>query len=291
MVSPSITTQNLSNSLLAAAVCAHWDSGVQQLLGRVRECDLTQFNAQDLANTAWAWAVLACLAREDGAYQQHQPLFQQVAAGLLKAAASRSVSSLTLDNKRQLYQAHAYAQDLGLPGLPAGDVLQSLTAAGLDQGPPQVSGDQKDVAEELSSLGYTTELEAQTEDGLMSVDILITALPDGRPCSIAVEFDGPFHFVVEPNRFNTRKGAPPGNRVDGPTRLRNALLRKRYPDGLVIVPYFDWAAATKRDQQQQYLEQLLVKALQEKVSTHGSCTSHVVCCIYLGCCLLLLWCS
>jgi hypothetical protein len=267
MPSAAMKPQQLSNALWACAICAHWDSGVQQLLGRLRDFDLVQFNGQDLANTAWAWAVLVCLAQEDGSYGQHAQCFQQVAAALFKEAASRPVSSLTAEGRRQLYQAHLFAGYLGIPGLPAWQVLEAATQAGLTVH-ITTSRRQQNVSSALKQMGYTTQLEGLSPDSLMGADIAITALPDGSPCSIAVEFDGPSHYIAE----LTASGASV-DRLEGPTRLRNSLLSRSFPDGVVCIYWKDWVAidGDKRSQEE-YLSKALAKVVRDKVCalvTHG----------------------
>jgi hypothetical protein len=262
MAPVAIKPQGISNTLWACAFCAHWDSGVQQLLGRVLECDLTQFSGQDLANTSWAWAVLVCLANEDGSYKQHEQCSQQVAAALFKAAASRHISSFTEEGQRQLYAAYLYASDLGIPGLPTGPVLEA-TKVGLVSSLQKTTDSQRAVAEELSALGCTTQLESLSPDGVMRADIVITALPDGTSCSIAVEYDGSHHYIEE----HTSSGAVL-DRLEGRTHLRNALLSRSFPDGVVCIYWRDWAAVEgDKEAEQEYLREALGKVVKDKVGT------------------------
>jgi hypothetical protein len=258
----AIQPQHFSNSLWACAVCAHWGSGVQQLLGRVGECDLAQFDEQHLANTSWAWAVLACLAGEDGSYDQHDLCFQQVAAALFKEAAARPVTSFSRDQLSQLYRAHLYAeQHLGIPGLPAGQVLEAARAEGLQSEVATISPGQKQVNSCLRQMGYSTQLEGLSPDSLVRADIVITALPDGRPCCIAVEFDGPPHYMTE-------QAASTGaaDRLEGPTRLRNLLLSRCFPDGVLCIYWRDWAAAEGgKEARKGWLRKELAKLVRSKV--------------------------
>jgi hypothetical protein len=260
MPSAASMSQVYSNSLWACAICAYWDSGVQQLLGRVRESDLAQFTAQGLANTAWAWAVLACLAQEDGSYEQHEQCFQQVAESLFKEAASRPVGSFTVRERRQLHQAHLFAGHLGIPGLPGGQVLDSAMQAELTVH-TTTSRSQQAVSSALTQMGYTTQLEGLSPDGLMRADIVITALPDGSPCSIAVEYDGPPHYVAELSASNAVV-----DRLDGRTRLRNLLLSQSFPNGLVCIYWRDWEAVKgDREIQEEYLSKALAKVVRDEV--------------------------
>jgi hypothetical protein len=103
---------------------------------------------------------------------------------------------------------------------------------------------------------------------VMSADVGVTALPDGSPCSIAVKFDGPSHFMTDNSSSistSTSNRAAPVDRLDGPTRLRNAFLQARFPDGVVCIPWQEWAAALKAHQQEEYARATLAAVLGTKV--------------------------
>jgi very-short-patch-repair endonuclease len=70
-------------------------------------------------------------------------------------------------------------------------------------------------------------VECLTEDGYFSIDI---ALPDQR---IALEFDGPSHFMSDGTNKKTMK-----------TKLRDLLLQQR-GWRVVSVPYFEWIKLNK----------------------------------------------
>jgi hypothetical protein len=280
-----VKPQAVSNALYACALCAHWDGNVQQLLGGVNEYDLAAFDSQALANTLYAWAVLSCAVATFGAEQQRAQALSTAAAALLQEAASRPASSFIQEQLRQLYTAHLYAQHLGLPGLPAGPVLEAARAAGWSDGKLTPSGRQKEVARALEQLEYTAQVEMKSPDGLMSADVGVTSLPDGSPCSIAVEYDGQYHYVIEYSGSGSVR-----DRLDGPTRLRNTFLHARFPDGLVCIPWKEWVAVTKDDQQEEYIMRAMAKVLESKVRTgpclFGSYVMHVMtvqCCKKLFC--------
>jgi hypothetical protein len=277
--------QNISNALYACALCAHWDDSVQQLMGRVEEYDLTMFSAQALSNTLYAWAVLSCVMATSRASQQEQGAWGGAAGPLLRESARRhsqggsrgDVNSLVQQNLSQLYTAHICAGYLGMAGLPAGAVLEAARAVGWSFGEPIISAGQRKVCSILQQLGYNTQLEMRSPDGLMSADVGVTALPDGRPCSIAVEFDGPHHFVADySNSSSSSSNRETVDRLDGPTRLRNALLHARFPDGLVCIPWKEWVAATQAGQQEEYLRAALAAVLNTKVRANfiRACNTH-----------------
>jgi hypothetical protein len=233
MPTAEVEPQEVSIVLYACAFSAHWDDNVQQLMSRMEEYNLVTLNAQDLANTLYGWAVLSYLATTSRALRQ-----------VLEASAQRTVSSFTQEGLRQLYAAQLHCQHLGIPGLPTGTVLEAARAAGWSYGEATISAGPREVASVLQQLGYTTQLELRSPDGLMSADVGVTALPDGRPCSIAVEYDGPYHFVADYSGSNSSssndKAAAPADRLNGSTRLRNALLHARFFDGVVCIPWKEW---------------------------------------------------
>jgi hypothetical protein len=231
---------------------------VQQLLSQVEEYNVAAISQQGLGNSLFSWAVLCCTATASGSTQQHVEAWSAAASALFQEAAARSVESFDAQNFSQLYTAHLYAeQHLHIPGLPDGSVLTAARAAGRSVGQPvTISVGQREVARALQQLGYTVELEMQSPDGLMSADIRVTALPDGSPCSMAVEFDGPYHYITE----YTARGSVE-DRLKGPTRLRNALLQARFPDGVVCIPWFEWKTATASGQQEEYLTRAMAAVL------------------------------
>jgi hypothetical protein len=257
-----VDPQSLSNALLACAACAHWDSHVQQLLNWIAGQSLTGFTPQHLANFLHAWAVLTCIAHKAGLDQQQLQQLGQVADALFKEAEGRWAQDHTVFEQkhlRQLFQAHLYAAHLGLPQQLEGGLLDQARAA-WGTGSQTISDGQKEVARALRQLGYTTQLEALSLDGLMRADIVITALPDGSPCRIALEFDGPSHYVTE----YTASGDVI-DRLNGPTRLRNVLLQARFSDGLVCICGREWGPATKGGQQEEYLRKVLEADMKQEV--------------------------
>jgi hypothetical protein len=259
----SINSQNVSNTLLACAVCSHWDSGVQQLLGRVAEMGTTALNGQDLCNNLYAWAVLSCVALEgQGSASSHTaPPWPHVESLLFEEAARRPVTTFTAKNLCQVLAAHQLAQSLGMAGLPEGEVLKAAQAAGWSDGEPTLNRSQHEVAAALQRLGYSTEVEGRSKDGLMSVDVVVTALPDRTPCRIAVEYDGAFHYLTPSDSISK-------HRLDGPTRLRNTLLRPRFHNGLLCVPWSDWAAMEGQPAAKEEYLRTKMAAVQGQVGRH-----------------------
>jgi hypothetical protein len=263
----NVKPQHFSNALLGCALCAHWDSHVHQLLVSVPQGNLPGFSQQEFANTLHAWAVLTCIALEAGADQQQVQELGQVAGALFEEAARRCKENDVVFNELhlcQLFQAHMHAEHLGLPQRLEGELLKEAKKAWLAQqeGASKTnSRSQQEVNSTLEQMGYPTQPHATTADGLFRPDITITELPNGTSRSIAVEVDGPHHYVREHRRNGTAV-----DRLEGPTRLRNVLLTPRSPGGLLCIPVDDWTAARKAGQQEEYLRNALANPLSLKVS-------------------------
>jgi hypothetical protein len=268
LVGSHVKPQELSNALLACATCAHWDRHVQQLLEWVAGHSLADFTLQHLANTLHAWAVLTCIAKEAGADQQQVQQLGQVAGALFKEPQGRWAQDPAVfvqEGLFQLFQAHMYAVHLGVPQQLEGGLLDQARAAWWAH--KHIVGDsEREVASALRRMGCTirTQPQASNPDELMRPDIVITALPNGTSCSIAVEYDGKYHYITEQAGSGVWV-----DRLDGPTRLRNALSRARFPDGVLVIPWKEWVAATKAGQQEEYLRRALDAVMQDKVREGG----------------------
>jgi hypothetical protein len=83
-------------------------------------------------------------------------------------------------------------------------------------------------------------------DGLHDVDVL-AHIPGGT--AVAVEFDGPSHFLqwIEPGAAASRKPEP-----NGATLFRDRLLREA-GHAVVSIPYFEWDALRDDDARDAYI--------------------------------------
>jgi hypothetical protein len=109
-------------------------------------------------------------------------------------------------------------------------------------------------------------MEVPVFGGAYIVDLVITKLPSGYPCAIAVECDGTPHYRMTKENSPACDGSNMETRfqLDGITHLRNTLLQPEFPDGFKTVPYFEWQKA--RAKKQQYLLNLLASTPAYQVS-------------------------
>jgi hypothetical protein len=86
----------------------------------------------------------------------------------------------------------------------------------------------------------------------MHADLYVTRTPSGQPCCVAVQFDGPSHYLQHPPEVHRL--------LNGSTVLRNRQLGRRV-DHLLCIPWRDWHALKGSKQAQQaYLQRRLAEA-------------------------------
>jgi hypothetical protein len=253
-----LRAQPFSITLFAAAMCGHWDAGVQQLLGYLNRGTLQKFQNQHISNMTLSWAIFSCIAAmqgRDNSSGATASVLRDAGCALFIEAAARPASSYIEFARKQLLTAHWYANMLGLPGLPPGEVYEALSSVAHNFGDQVTSNWQRHAADILQQLSYTVGVEQMSQDGRMRADIVINALPNGNPCCIAVECDGPSHYIAEYR--SKAEGGGVVFRLDGRTHLRNVLLRQSFPDGVVCIPGRLWASMQTDAQRQEYLQEVL----------------------------------
>ena len=216
-LAPSFNEQNAANSLWAVATLGVSDAGVVEPLAHAAVRVAPSFNAQNAANSLWAVATL--------------DVSDAGVVGPLAHAAVRLAPSFNALHVHQVLQAH-YAVPGGL--LDA-TIVRELRARFVT-GPTTSSVSQRCVAAALKRLGHSVSEEAPLLDGLLTIDVRLDQPGAVGGCSVAVEFDGPFHFL------RTLAPTPAGAAsltVDGATLLRNRLIASAGL-ALVCVPYTEW---------------------------------------------------
>jgi hypothetical protein len=199
------------------------------------------FNAQDVANTLWAYATMG---REPG-------------AGLMRELEGRAEALVGL-NTAELCQLHQFFVGCSVEprlGVEAINDMQSLKEAcrwafeGTKTAP---SATQQQVSETLCHMGLSVEDEARCPKSGYSIDMLVhdSTLGMGGESSSsastwAVEFDGPDHFLA--SRAPT-----------GATLLKRRHLRL-LGHALVSVPYWEWSGCKGAGEREQYLKSKLAE--------------------------------
>ncbi|EJK51452.1 hypothetical protein THAOC_29372 [Thalassiosira oceanica] len=215
----------MSNFLWACATVGYTDKRLFSAFAPVIGSKLDECNKQGLATIAWSYAV-ANVPRQD--------LFNQVFIGAL--AAYENVFST--EDLFQLHQWQLWQQEIGsgmeLPQSLGGKCRNAFTSASYSE-----SKLQNDVVDELKAAGLDLDEKVLLGSGYR-VDALVK-VDDGK--SVAIEVDGPFHFIQR--------------RPMGSTTLKHRQVGKLDRIEVVSVPYWEWNELKNSLTKQNYLHEKL----------------------------------
>jgi len=217
------TSQGIANFLWAYASNGQVDKHLFSSLVTSIKANLDKYNAQDLANVAWAYSVAdvnvpsefnnefinSCLNKED---------------------------EFILEALRQLHQWQLWQDELKSDiSLPSS--LQKRCYEAFISRIPEPSKFQDDVISSLSSMGLQPQEEVLLKSGYQ-----IDAVVEVNGKQVAVEVDGPSHFI--------------GRELTGSTILKHRQVA--IVDGIrvVSVPYWEWNKL-KKGKKEQYLRSSL----------------------------------
>ena len=200
--------QNLSNTAWAYATAGHAAPALFDAIAAASVARVGDFKPQELSNTAWALAV-ADVSADD---LFGSPLFVDRCAAHEHAFARAE--------RRQLHQWQLWRDERGgaWPPLPRTLSKRCRAAFVAEEGKP--SRLQSEVANTLDAMGLSPRQEVRTPMGY-SLDATV----DVEGCEVAVEVDGPSHFV--------------GRVPNGATALKRRQLRAAGWT-LLSVPYWEW---------------------------------------------------
>jgi predicted lipoprotein len=270
------TAQGAANSFWSIATLSLTDEAIVLPLARACVQLAPEFNAQNAANCLWALATLGLADRDlflpiaQACVNKAHEMNPQNAANSVWSAAALEIFDPSiigplaqavhdrhrqlprLDDARQCLQAH-YA------GVALTPETYTHFCNILRVSPKQASSvslSQMSVFAAFVRLGYHPRLEMPLYDGLVICDIVIEIPDEGSPSGkskVAVEFDGPTHFLRQVRGVS---GVGP---VDIQTRIRNTLIRRSKEFVLLItIPFYDWDLVQgKREKEEEYLLQRL----------------------------------
>jgi hypothetical protein len=267
---PGMKPQELSNTWWSFATRG-WEPGAEARA--VLEVAVVRagllMNAQEAANTAWSFATLGLMpgvqawaALEVAVVRVARDMTPQEVAnsvlGFLTLAATRgaplsarypalwraacglSLHAFNVVVRSMLFQAYLIHTELV-----SGDVLDDVRF------PPRIMHEARDawmlqardevkmtkshkqIASILGDLGIVHEVERLTDDGYFSVDVYV---PDN---DVALEFDGPTHFIASAGVGGALDDAPHTTRTMR-TELRDMFLARRHRV-VLSVPWFEYA--------------------------------------------------
>ncbi|EJK77145.1 hypothetical protein THAOC_01042 [Thalassiosira oceanica] len=221
----SFNPQELSNIAWACATVGYNDKRLFCAVAPMIASKLDEFIEQDLANIAWAYSV---------ANTPRQDLFDE---GYVSALASNK-KEFSAEGLAQLHQWQLWQQELEsgieLPRSLQERCRNAFTSRGFSE-----SKLQNDVVGELKAAGLDLEEEVLLGSGYR-IDALVK-FGNGR--KVAVEVDGPFHFI--------------DRRPAGRTTLKQRQVARLDRIEVVSVPYWEWNELKNSVTKQRYLRKKL----------------------------------
>mmetsp|Transcript_7086 Transcript_7086/g.24902 ORF Transcript_7086/g.24902 Transcript_7086/m.24902 type:complete len:294 (-) Transcript_7086:58-939(-) len=226
----AFTSQNLANTVWAFANVGAEAPLLFEAVAFESPKKLATFTPLEVANTAWAFSLAGYAA--PALFDAVAPVFEARLCDwdpFLKAQFHQVFIHLRLEAPQ-----HALTLLLGRHET-------DLKAAFLAKGPTPSQG-QTRCSAALVRIGWTHEFEHVTADGLR--------LDMAQPLTkVAVEFDGPAHYLIGLDGAATRS-------LNGKSVFKDRVLaRLRWK--LVRVPYFDWVALRTDAARDDYLRRVL----------------------------------
>ena len=213
--------QDTSNTVWAYATNGQVDKHLFSSLVPSVKANLDKYNCQNLINVAWAYAV----ANVDAPSVFNNDFIN---------ACSRKENEFILEDLFQLHQWQLWQEelksDVSLP-LP----LKKRCYEAFVSQDPTLSKLQDDVISSLSAMGLQPQEEVLMESGYR-----IDAIVEVNGKQIAIEVDGPSHFI--------------GRELTGSTILKHRQVTNLDGMQLVSVPYWEWNKLKKDNKKkEQYL--------------------------------------
>jgi hypothetical protein len=195
-----------------------------------------EFNIQDIASCLWSLSTL------DQIYLDEKEC-RLLCSSLLLAINTRYSTIERVMDAKQCLQAHYMGMKMCKEAVVYFHLVLAKNPSSKKSTKSQVA-----VSSALENIGFLPKLEVPILDGLMSVDIVIDlpSVSDKRnegsaatvvsSTKIAIEFDGPKHFMRKIKNSTDLVGS-----IDARTRLRNKLIKKSGEFGaLLVIPFYEW---------------------------------------------------
>jgi len=239
----TFVAQNVANTLWAYATMGREPGAglMLELEGRVEALAGT-FNAQNVANSLWAASIFFLLLHPGQGWRWVHTLVRRLVP--LREAASFNTAQLC--QVHQFFVGCSVEPRLRMEAVNDMCALKETCREAFECAKSAPSVTQQQVSETLRHMGLSVEDEARCPKSGYSIDMLVHVHDSflggersSRGVALAVEFDGPSHFLAS--------GAPTGA----------TLLKRRHLQllghTLVIVPYWEWAACEGAGERVQYL--------------------------------------
>jgi hypothetical protein len=261
--------QELTNTAWAYAKAQHAAPALLDAIAAESRRQVRNFKPQNLANAAWSYATLQhgapalfdAIAAE--AAQRWRDFAPQETSNLAWAYAAADHSSCEVlfgsaafvahcdatqaafmhVSLAQLHQWQLWLEERGAtwPRLPL-PLAERCHAAFVSRAQGEPSNLQRHVVRALKALGLDPKEEVLTPQGY-SLDAVVRI----SGCEVAIEVDGPFHFVGRDHWVGSLAGVPPvGVHLTGSTALKRRQLRAA-GWALVSLPYWEWNTFESHD--------------------------------------------
>jgi hypothetical protein len=253
-VAKNFNPQEVSNTLWAFAKLARTPgAGLLQQLEARASAVAQDFNPQEVSNTLWAFSLF----------------FHHLTEGMVSSISKHWLSNPDAESfsKQGLCQIHQFLLSCDLELSQSQQILLSscrlkaaLSSKALDAFAPRdvtVSKLQQQVEDVLQSIGAQVQGEAVDARSLYSIDCLVLGWGKEDNVKIALEVDGPSHFVCESTESGIRR-APNG----GTIMKRRHLSLLGY--AVASVPYWEWNDLRDVEAKKAYLRAKLHDAVHEK---------------------------
>ena len=235
------TPQNVANTAWA---CATLGYSSELFFGCLSDniSKLTESsNAQEIINTCYAVAILDLALKYENEFRQ-----------LWAAAICLDSTTLSAADSNQLYQVFAFSKAQGIH-IPAPSITFGMDADLIDNSP---SRSQNEISSILRSLGF--DHDEEVPPWILNDESSMTALPPGmlaidmacRQKMIAVEFDGPSHFLRQVGSGKVL------DLENGATKAKRRFL-ERLGWKVINIPYFVWMKAKGEKEKKELLCKLL----------------------------------
>ena len=210
------------------------------------------FNAQDVSNTLWSISSLGVL-------------FSSSFSSVFSCRVLLLDSNAVIFSTSHMSQIHQWLLSLELEtpsasNLSSVDVrslrvwVESKSPRALLQDNTRMSALQQTVAETLQQIGTCVQQEAVDARSGYSIDCLVLGWQEHKNVKVAVEVDGPFHFI-------RKSGESQGRSANGATMMKRRHLGL-LGYSVVPVPYWEWDELRGTQAKQAYLRGKLTAAVQ-----------------------------
>jgi len=243
-----MNSQAIANVALAFAKLDYKSNHYFNVLENNIDAFLRSMNNQDICNILWSLAILDLMDQN-----------KMLLGVLWRKAISKDPSEFHDDNLYQLAQVHVHAKanSIDLKQLPTS--LQSRIDKSVWHADVNSSRSENEYSKLLQEIGFNHEREVSPFDDSSYGNMLLIDYAC-RDRMVAIEFDGPFHFLT-----NLKEGALPNHdKKNGATKAKRRLL-KRLGWKFISISYMEDVCVNKKGQnkarelKKEYLKQKLRK--------------------------------